>query len=55
MAFLNPASEGTSGWQFKLSDFQVSVPWNALIGIAFIAVLWFPQFGGSATAIGQIG
>ena len=55
MAFLNPASEGTSGWQFKLSGFQVSVPWNALIGIAFIAVLWFPQFGGSATAIGQIG
>ena len=55
MSFLNPASEGASGWRFKLGGFHVSVPWNALIGVGFIAVLWFPEFGESATAIGQIG
>jgi Zn-dependent protease len=36
-----PAS---GGWGFHVLGFRVSVPWNALIGIAVIAVLWLPEF-----------
>lgn len=34
----------TSGWGFRALGFNISVPWNALIGIVVIAVLWFPEF-----------
>lgn len=38
----------TGGWRFHALGFNISVPWNALIGIVVIAVLWFPEFSGSA-------
>ncbi len=44
-------SESTSGWHFRFAGVPVSVPWNALIGIAVIALLWYPEFAGS-TGIG---
>ncbi len=42
-----------SGWHFRLFGFEVSVPLNALIGIVVIALLWYPEFAGSTTRIGQ--
>jgi len=43
----------SSGWRFKLLGFDVSVPWNALIGVAIIGVLWYPEFAESTSALGQ--
>ena len=34
----------SGGLGFRALGFQVSVPWNALIGIVVIAVLWLPEF-----------
>lgn len=48
-----PEVQSGSGWQFRFAGFAVSVPWNALLGIAVIALLWYPEFSGSTTAVGQ--
>lgn len=48
-----PEAQGGSGWRFRFAGFDVSVPWNALLGIAVIALLWYPEFSGSATLVGQ--
>ena len=40
------------GWRFQLLGLNISVPWNALIGIVVIAVLWYPEFSGSFGAAG---
>lgn len=34
----------SGGWGFHALGFKISVPWNALIGIGVIAVLWLPEF-----------
>lgn len=41
-----------SGWQFRLFGFPVTIPVNALIGIAVIALLWYPEFAGSTSQLG---
>jgi Zn-dependent protease len=40
------------GWRFQALGFDISVPWNALIGIIVIAVLWYPEFSGPFGAAG---
>ncbi len=42
----------SSGWNFGFLGFWVSVPWNALIGIIVIAVLWYPEFAGTLGTAG---
>jgi Zn-dependent protease len=42
----------SSGWNFDFLGFWVSVPWNALIGILVIAVLWYPEFAGTFDTVG---
>ncbi len=46
-------AEHGSGWNFRLAGFDVSVPWNALIGVVVIALLWYPEFAGSVSRVGQ--
>ncbi|MFN8126937.1 MAG: site-2 protease family protein [Candidatus Nanopelagicales bacterium] len=47
-------ASATSGWQFRLWGFDVSVPWNALLGIGVIAVLWYPEFAARTTGPASI-
>lgn len=55
MSFAQASTSGSGGWRFGLGGFDVHVPWNALIGIAIIAALWFPEFAAAASGLGQIG
>lgn len=43
-------SSGSSGLQFSLAGFPVSVPLNTLLGVALIAWLWLPSFSDDSSA-----
>jgi Zn-dependent protease len=47
------AHPGEGGLRFRLGGFAVHIPWNALIGVAIIAVLWFPEFTSARTPLAQ--
>lgn len=49
------AAPRTSGWHFRLLGFRIEVPWNALIAIGVIALLWYPEFTGSGSRALQLG
>lgn len=48
------AAPQASGLRFRLLGFAVSVPWNALIAIAVIALLWYPEFLGVGSRAVQL-
>lgn len=47
-------AEPGGGWHFRLLGFEISVPWNALIGIGVIAVLWYPEFAARTTGMAPV-
>lgn len=47
-----PARQG-SGLRFRMFGFTVAVPLNALVGVLVIAVLWYPEFVGPSTPLGD--
>ncbi len=53
MTVVRDTSEPGHGWRFRLAGFTVTVPLNALIGVLVIALLWYPEFAGSAGLAGQ--
>lgn len=55
VSLVRAAENPTGGWRFHLGSFPVHVPWNALLGVAIIALLWFPEFGALRSPVGQLG
>ncbi|MDP4014965.1 MAG: site-2 protease family protein [Candidatus Nanopelagicales bacterium] len=41
------------GPAFNMLGFRVAIPWNTLIGILIIAVLWYPEFSRRYGGVGQ--